>query len=174
MADVFISLGTNVDREFYLEQGLNALADLFGELTLSSLYESEAVGFAGRPFFNMVIGVSTKLPLAEVASKLRAIEYANGREQDAKKFSPRTLDLDILLYDEVIQDSPVQLPRAEILENAFVLWPLAEIAPTRIHPIANKTYQALWQAYDKSKQQLEVMPLNWQAKNNSKELNIQS
>lgn len=174
MADVYISLGTNVDREYHLTQGLDALSLKFGELALSSLFESEAVGFAGRPFFNMVIGLSTSLTLDEVATILRGIEYANGRELDAKKFSPRTLDLDILLYDDVIQASPVQLPRAEILHNAFVLWPLAEIAPKLLHPVTKQSYESLWQAYDKSHQQLKIVPLSWQAKKQNKEFDIHS
>ena len=162
MARIYISLGTNVERDYYVQQGLNALAEHFGELTLSSLFESEAVGFAGAPFFNMVIGIATDKNVEEVVRLLRDIEFANGRSQDAKKYSPRTLDLDLLLFDDLIIDTPAQLPREEITQNAFVLWPLAEIAGELLHPILQVSYRQLWHDYDKSKQKLAKVPLMWQ------------
>lgn len=164
MAQLFISLGSNIDREYYLEQGLNALESAFGCLQLSSLFESEAVGFDGKPFYNMVIGVSTTLSLSDVSHLLRTIEFNNGRSENAKKFSPRTLDLDILLYDDVIATHP-QIPRDEITKNAFVLWPLAELAPQLKHPVLEKSYETLWQQYDQNLQQLKKVPLLWTAKN---------
>lgn len=162
MAQIFISLGTNIDRELYVEKGLTALAQQFGQLTLSSLFESEAVGFSGSPFFNMVIGANTNQSLDEVAAILRKIEFDHGREKDAKKFSPRTLDLDLLLYDNVIATTPAQIPREEIVHNAFVLCPLAEIASHLVHPVLQVSYQQLWQNYDKQRQVLRKVPLTWQ------------
>lgn len=164
MAEIYISLGSNINRQYHVEKGLDALAELFGSLSLSSLFESEAVGFAGKPFYNMVIGATTERLLTEVAQALRDIEYANGRSKDAKKFSPRTLDLDLLLYDDVIAKQPAQIPRDEITKNAFVLWPLAEIAGELVHPVIGKSYQALWQEYDKNQQQLNKVPLMWSEK----------
>lgn len=161
MAQVYLSIGTNVDRDYNLSCGLNALTSNFGELRLSSLFESEAVGFNGSSFYNMVVGFETTMPLPELADVLREIEFAYGREVDAKKFSPRTLDLDILLYDDVVSEGPVQLPRAEIAFNAFVLWPLSEIAGDLYHPTLNQTYLSLWQAFDQHSQQLEKVPLKW-------------
>lgn len=163
MAEIYISLGSNINRQHYIKHGLNALTDAFGTLMLSSLFESEAVGFAGKPFYNMVVGVKTEQTLAEVATTLRAIEFAHGRCQNAKKFSPRTLDLDLLLYDDVIAESPAQIPRDEITKNAFVLWPLAELAGHLIHPVIGKSYNQLWQQYDKNNQKLKKVPLIWQA-----------
>jgi 2-amino-4-hydroxy-6-hydroxymethyldihydropteridine diphosphokinase len=164
MTEIYISLGSNINRQHNVEKGLDALAQLLGSLTLSSLFESEAIGFAGKPFYNMVIGATTELSLEDLAQSLRIIEYANGRSQNAKKFSPRTLDLDLLLYGDVIAQQPAQIPRDEITKNAFVLWPLAEIASALVHPIVGKSYQALWQAYDKSQQKLNVVPLTWSEK----------
>ena len=161
MAQIYISLGTNIKRDFYLNQGLIALQQTFGQLILSSLYESDPVGFVGNSFYNIVIGVSTHLSVNDVASLLREIEFANGREQNAKKFSPRTLDLDLLLYDDLILAEPAQIPRDEITKNAFVLWPLAEIAPQLKHPILQQSYLQLWQNYDQASQQLTQKPLNW-------------
>lgn len=160
MTDIYISLGSNVNRLDNVKAGLIALTAEFGSLTLSSLFASQAVGFEGAEFYNMVIKANTELSVSQVAEKLRAIEFTYGREVDAKKFSPRTLDLDLLLFDQLIIETPVQLPRAEITENAFVLWPLAEIAPLLMHPIKHKNYQQLWQQYNK-KQQLEIVPFTW-------------
>lgn len=161
MAQVYLSLGTNINREENIHHGLSSLHQLFGELILSSLFESEAVGFNGSPFYNMVVGFSTSLDLASLHDTLRAIEFEYGRELHAKKFSPRTLDIDILLYDDVIVNKPAQLPRDEILFNAFVLWPLAEVAGQLLHPVTKESYSQLWQHFDKSKQRLKQIPLTW-------------
>jgi 2-amino-4-hydroxy-6-hydroxymethyldihydropteridine diphosphokinase len=161
MARLYISLGSNINRQQYVNTGLTALEALFGELTLSSLFASKAVGFDGAEFYNMVIGATTELNIEQVAKALRDIEFANGRQLNAKKYSPRTLDLDLLLFEDLILDDPAQIPRAEITENAFVLWPLAEVAPHLKHPILNKSYQQLWQAYDKTQQQLTIVDFTW-------------
>jgi len=161
MAEIFISLGTNVEREHHLNSGLVALQQAFGVLKLSSLFESEAVGFLGQPFYNMVIGIRTEQSIAQVAKLLRDIEFQHGRPINAKKYSPRTLDLDLLLCDQLILQQPVQIPRDEITRNAFVLWPLAELAPTHLHPILKTSYQQLWQAFDRSSQQIAKVPFSW-------------
>jgi len=162
MAQIYISLGSNVEREHYVDAGLSALAKVYGQLALSSLFESEAVGFSGAAFYNLVISITTNSSVEQVAEQLRTIEFAHGRSADAKKYSPRTLDLDLLLYDDLICENPAQLPRDEITKNAFVLWPLAELAPKLMHPVLNSSYQQLWQDYDKSSQHLRKVPLNWQ------------
>lgn len=162
MVQVYLSIGSNIEREKHLRSGLATLADLFDVLTLSSLFESEAVGFDGSPFYNMVVGFQTNQSIEKLSNTLRDVEFKFGRELNAKKFSPRTLDLDILLYGELIQTSPVQLPRDEITYNAFVLWPLAEIAPQQVHPVLKKSYQSLWQDFDKTTQKLQIIPFNWQ------------
>ena len=165
MATIYISLGSNVERKYHVQHGLKALAETFNlafdQLILSSLFESEAVGFSGNAFYNMVVGIKTQCSVENVAFKLRDIEIKYGRSVDAKKFSPRTLDLDLLLYDNLIIDSPAQLPRDEINKNAFVLWPLSEIAPTLVHPIIKQNYQTLWQNYNKESQQLTIVNNCW-------------
>jgi len=165
MASIYISLGSNVDRDYHVQNGLIALAKTFNlsfeQLSLSSLFESEAIGFSGNAFYNMVIGINTQCSVEQVALKLRDIEISYGRTLDAKKFSPRTLDLDLLLYDDLIIDTPAQLPRDEIDKNAFVLWPLSEIAPKLVHPIIKLDYQTLWQQYDKASQQLTIVENCW-------------
>jgi len=109
----------------------------------------------------MVIGIKTHDSVEQVAIKLRNIEINFGRTLDVKKFSPRTLDLDLLLYDDLIINSPAQLPRDEIDKNAFVLWPLSEVAPKLVHPVIKENYQTLWQNYDKTSQQLNIIANCW-------------
>lgn len=133
---------------------LIALKPHFNDLVHSSVFESEAVGFAGNNFYNSVVGATTDMPLADVCSLLKQIERNNGRTANDKKFSPRTLDLDLLFYDDVICDSPAQLPRDEITKNAFVLQPLAEVAPHFYHPVAQQTIANLWREYNNPQQKL--------------------
>jgi 2-amino-4-hydroxy-6-hydroxymethyldihydropteridine diphosphokinase len=86
---------------------------------------------------------------------LSEIEDANQRDRSGPKFSSRTLDLDLLLYDDlVLSENGLTLPRDEILKNAFVLWPLAEIAPELKHPVVKKTYAELWAEFDRAKERL--------------------
>lgn len=160
---IFISVGSNVNREKHIKAGLDAMHQVFGPLLLSCVYESESVGFKGSNFYNLVVQASTHLGVIEVVQILKEIEKDNLRSHEGKKFSPRTLDLDLLLYDKVITVKPVELPRGEILYNAFVLQPLAEIAPLLTHPISDESYQALWYKYDKNKQHLWPIDFTWSA-----------
>lgn len=160
MVSVYISVGSNINRDFNVRGGVKMLAEHFGALTLSSVYESAAVGFSGDPFYNLVVGVQTNLSISDCVNLLKKIEDQFGRVRGAEKFSGRTLDLDLLTYDQVICDVPVQLPRGEITENAFVLWPLAEIAPEQIHPTTRQSYAELWQAYNKP-QKLWPIDFSW-------------
>ncbi|GIU44298.1 2-amino-4-hydroxy-6-hydroxymethyldihydropteridine diphosphokinase [Shewanella algidipiscicola] len=161
MARIFISIGSNIDAEHYFNVALKALTDHFSNLCLSSVFESEAVGFKGSNFLNMVVAGDTPLSVAQVVALFKRIEQDNGRSLGAKKYSPRTLDLDLLLYDDWVGQIPVELPRAEITTNAFVLWPLAEIAPTLLHPVEQQTYQTLWDNFDKSQQKLWPIEFHW-------------
>jgi 2-amino-4-hydroxy-6-hydroxymethyldihydropteridine diphosphokinase len=155
MATIYISLGSNINREHNTRAGIRAMRQRFGELQLSSVYESEAVGFDGDAFFNMVIACEVDEDVHSVNRALAEIEDAHGRDRSGPRFSSRTLDLDLLLYDDLVLDeNGLRLPREEILNNAFVLWPLAEIAPQRIHPVTGKTYAELWADFDKSRETL--------------------
>ncbi|MCG6938505.1 MAG: 2-amino-4-hydroxy-6-hydroxymethyldihydropteridine diphosphokinase [Gammaproteobacteria bacterium] len=156
MATIYISLGSNINREQNTRAGIRALKRAFGDLILSSVYESEAVGFNGDAFYNMVIACETGMPVHDVNRILRGIEDANGRDRSGPRFSSRTLDLDLLLYDDLILDeNGLKLPRDEILKNAFVLWPLAEIAPELRHPESGISYKKLWSDFDKNKENLK-------------------
>ncbi|MBN8429286.1 2-amino-4-hydroxy-6-hydroxymethyldihydropteridine diphosphokinase [Microbulbifer salipaludis] len=162
MATVYLSLGSNIEREKHLSAGLDALVKAFGDLRISQVYESESVGFAGDDFYNLVAAIDTDLSVGALALHLRQIEDENGRQRSGPKFSARTLDIDILTYDELTGEvDGIQLPRDEILKNAFVLLPLSELAPDTLHPVVGKTYQQLWEAYDQSSQKLWPVEFDW-------------
>lgn len=162
MTRVYLSLGSNLDREKNIVAGLDALAQQFGELQISRVYESESVGFKGSRFFNLVIGLETDKSVAALSEVLKAIEDDNGRVRVGPKYSPRTLDIDILTYDNMVgTEAGVALPRGEILDNAFVLLPLSELAPQARHPLVGHTYSSLWDAYDKSSQALWPIDFYW-------------
>lgn len=160
MARLYISIGSNVDKEHYIPKSLELVKTHFSEVTVSSVFESEAVGFNGNNFYNLVVACSTTMDLEQTYRLLKQIELDNGRTHHDKKFSPRTLDLDILLFDDMVCETPAQLPRDEITKNAFVLWPLAEIAPDLIHPTVKVSIGQLWQNYNKDSQKLWKVELD--------------
>lgn len=165
MATVYLNLGSNIEREARLCAGLDALQHRFGPARLSSVYESEAVGFVGDPFLNMAAGIETELPPEQLAADLRELEYRHGRDPASERFTSRSLDIDILTYDDRVGNfSGLELPRPEILYNAFVLWPLAELAPDARHPVARRSYRELWQSFDQHSQQLWPVDFYWAGK----------
>lgn len=155
MTTIYISLGSNVDPQRYLRAAVEALCARFSDVTCSPVYRSAAVGFNGDDFLNLVACAQTDLAVSDVQQQLCRIEDANDRRRDVPRFSPRTLDLDLLLYgDEVTAANGVVLPRAEILTHAFVLKPLSDLAPDGLHPVVKRRYAELWQGFDKSAQPL--------------------
>jgi 2-amino-4-hydroxy-6-hydroxymethyldihydropteridine diphosphokinase len=162
MSQVYVSIGSNIDRTKHIIAGLDNLSVYFGRLVISSVYESDSVGFDGAAFFNLVVGFETDFSIAELFHCLRAIEFDNGRRRSCSKFSSRTLDIDILSYDDCSGEiDGVELPRAEINHNAFVLWPLAEIAPQVVHPVSGVAYGQLWVDFDKQSQKLKPIDFFW-------------
>lgn len=162
MAHVYVSIGSNINRYQHVGAALDALSTHFGELQISPVYESKSVGFDGSDFLNMVAGFDSDLAVGELSTLLRRVEYDNGRRRDGPKFAPRTLDIDILTYDNSVGDiDGVLLPREEINYNAFVLLPLADIAENVLHPVSKQTYGAMWAAYDKASQQLWPVDFKW-------------
>jgi len=161
MALVYLSLGSNRERELNIGSCLDALQQQFGKLDISSVYESESVGFDGSAFYNLVVAIHTKMAVGELSRSLKTIEDQHGRNRQAPKFSSRTLDIDILTYDDCVGEfDAVHLPRDEITENAFVLLPLAELAGQALHPELKQSYAELWQGYSKA-QKLWPVDFNW-------------
>ncbi len=162
MSQVYISIGSNIDPAQNIRSALADLRRSYPELTISSVYESEAVGFAGDNFYNLVVGFETHDDVFEVARVLRAIEDNHARDRRGPKFSSRTIDLDLLLYDdEIINRDSLNIPRDEITKNAFVLWPLAEIAADKTHPELGCSFGEMWQAYQKESQSLWPIEFEW-------------
>ena len=155
---VYLSLGSNIDREHNIRSGLDALEAVFGELEISPVYESEAVGFDGDAFYNLVVGIRTAMTVAELTTCLKDMERDHGRVRGEKKFSSRTLDIDILTYcDAVGIIDGVQLPRDEIFKHAFVLKPLVDLAPQGVHPETGERYQQILELSNFDKQKLWVV-----------------
>ncbi|MGB5536299.1 MAG: 2-amino-4-hydroxy-6-hydroxymethyldihydropteridine diphosphokinase [Thiogranum sp.] len=153
MARVYVSVGTNIDRERNVASGLAALAREYDGLQQSRLFETQAVGFSGDLFYNLVVAFETGQSPQQVSAVLTRIEDAHGRDRRGGKFSNRSLDLDLLLYDDLVVDEPgLVLPRPEILDYAFVLRPLAEIAGDRKHPVTGVSFAAMWDQFDASSQ----------------------
>ncbi len=151
----WLSLGSNIDPKHRIPAAIEVLREQFGELVVSPVYESEAVGFSGDNFWNLVVGIETRLPATELAQRLREIESEHGRVRGAEKFSSRTLDIDLLTYGHrLIDGEGVQVPRDEILRYAFVLLPLSEVAPDERHPVTGLTYREHWERFDAAGQPL--------------------
>lgn len=153
MPTVYLGIGSNIEPEKNLRAGLAQLRDTLGGIDCSPVYRSTAVGFDGDDFLNLVARCEINLSVAQLSAYLRELEQAFGRPENAKKFSPRKLDVDILLYGQLAGSiDGVELPRREILENAFVLKPLCDLAPELCHPASGKSYRELWQDFKMARQ----------------------
>jgi 2-amino-4-hydroxy-6-hydroxymethyldihydropteridine diphosphokinase len=140
---VYLGLGSNIERETHLQAGLDALASFLVDMRCSAVFESLPVGIKSGPFFNFVVSAYTDLPLMELDRRLKFIEADNGRYAPDRRGLP--LDIDVLLFGDLVGNfDGLVLPRAEILKNAFVLWPLSLIAPDRVHPGVGKSFAVLW------------------------------
>ncbi len=159
---VFLNLGSNIDREHHLRAGLRELRHHYDDLECSAVYETAAVGFEGERFWNLAVSLSTQQSLAELATSLRQLEYDYGRPADAQRFSNRTLDIDIVMFDDLCGSfEGVELPRPELLENAFVLAPMADLAPAMIHPGVGISFEELWKNYDQVSQPLKQLDIDF-------------
>ena len=160
MARVYLSLGSNLEPHRHLRAALAELRERFGELVVSPAYRSASVGFDGAAFVNLAVGLDTELEPEALNDWLHALEDRHGRRRDVPRYSDRTLDVDIVLYGEHVIEGPghLQIPRKE-LRHAFVLKPLADIAPQTRHPVTGQTMAALWAAFPQACEPLSIEPL---------------
>ncbi len=149
MPTIYLGIGSNISPRKNLVHALNELEKRFGKLEKSSVYRSKAYGFEGDDFLNMVIAFESKLTPIEIHGQLEEIQVSTGRDRAARGYSSRPLDIDLLLYDEIVMsEPPIRLPRSDVLRFSFVLGPLAEIAPDLRHPQTHKSYQDHWDDFD--------------------------
>ena len=160
MARVYVSIGSNVDRENRLRQSMDLLRGSFSDVDVSPVYDSAAVGFEGSNFLNLVVGFDTKLEVEAVTAIFHEIENQLGRDRSLPKFASRSIDLDTLVYDDRILNVPgIRIPRPEILVNAFVLKPLQDIAPDELHPETGESYADHWRRMAPTAPRLDLFPL---------------
>ena len=158
---VYVGIGSNQQRETRIRQAVVALGRRFGPLQLSPIYNSAAFGFDGSDFLNLVAAFETQLDAEAVVDEFHAIEDRLGRDRSLPKFASRPIDLDILLYgDLVIDTEKFHLPRREILEHPFVLKPLQDLAPDAKHPQSGETYRELWRRMEPRVTGLEAYSLD--------------
>ena len=149
MPIVYLGLGSNLDAEANLRLASRELRNRFGLPKISAVYRNKAMGFDGDDFLNAVACIETRLSPHELCAELEEIHRVAGRERTSEKYSSRTLDIDLLLYDQlVIDDPPVRVPREDVLQFSFVLGPLAEIAPDYRHPVTGRLISEHWQEFD--------------------------
>ena len=160
MSRVYLSLGSNIEPEQHLRAAIDALQAHFGDLVVSNVIRTEAVGFDGPAFLNMAVGLDTEWTPQDLDHWLHELEDRQGRRRDVERYSSRTLDIDIILFGDLIVEGPghLQIPRDE-LKHAFVLAPLAEIAPHICHPLNGKTMQALWRNHSSHDQPIQIVDL---------------
>jgi len=161
MARIWCSIGSNIERQQHVCGAIQVLREYFGTLQLSPVYETEAVGFEAAAFYNLVAGFDSDLSARQIQQIFRRIEDQHGRQRQQNKFSSRTLDLDLLTWgDEVIQQDGLQLPRDEIERYAFVLKPLADVAPEQCHPLSGLSFAQMWQDSSMQEQKLRLIELD--------------
>lgn len=162
MVQAVVGLGSNIDRDTNIPRALAALDAAFGPLRVSSLYDTEAEGFDGPPFYNLAVAFETQLEPQALADTLRQMEYRLGRPPDARKLSSRAIDIDLLLYgDACIHTERLHLPRPEIHERPWWLAALAELLPEMRCPGTDETFAQHWAAFDRSRARQRRLPLPW-------------
>jgi len=162
MATVYLGLGSNESPEANLRLAISELEKRYGELAVSTTYRSAAVGFDGADFLNLAVRIECDDSPLAICDAIELIHDLAGRVRGSDKWESRTLDIDLLLYgDLVMNERPVRVPRDDILRYSFVLRPLAELAPDQVHPVTGKTMFEHWQEFDASSHPLEEVSVAW-------------
>ena len=155
MPRVYVGIGSNIDRENNIRGAVRELTARYGPLTLSPVYESQALGFEGQNFYNLVVAFDAPESVERVKETLARIESRFGRTRENTRFAPRTLDLDLLLHGAAVRrHDHVKLPHPDIQRYSFVLRPLADIAPDSRHPETGLTYAEMWRQLNKSQPEI--------------------
>jgi len=155
---VYVAAGSNVAPRENLARAVAALRHEFPGVRFSSWYRNRAVGFEGEDFINLVAAFDTELPLPQVLARLHAIVVGGGGPRAAPRWAPRSMDLDVLLYGDLVCDEPtVKVPRPDLLKRAYMLGPLAQLAPQLLHPTEHTTIGELWQRFDRAAHPLEAV-----------------
>lgn len=144
----YLSLGSNIEPGLHLPQALAALRQRFGAVQCSPIYRNPAVGYAGPDFLNLAAAIDCPLSPNALSAWLRALEQQHGRDRSLPRFADRPLDVDVVLFGErrFKVNGGLALPRPE-LDQAFVLKPLSDLAPTWVPPGATDTLASLWRQH---------------------------
>jgi len=159
MIQVYVGGGSNIDRVNNINTGVAALKEQFSNVIVSPVYESRPFGFEGNNFYNFVAGFETGLDIESLCAALRRIERQCGRQRNQARFSSRTLDIDLLLYGDLVSEEK-GIPRQDIAKYDFVLKPLADIAPESPHPQTGVPMASMWTVYAETKSILADVELN--------------
>jgi 2-amino-4-hydroxy-6-hydroxymethyldihydropteridine diphosphokinase len=163
MAVVFLGIGSNKSPEKNLRLAVNELRSRYGEVVLSFVYRNAAVGFDGDDFLNLVLRLNSDDSALSICNEIELIHNLAGRDRGSNKWEARTLDIDLLLYNDLVRDErPVHVPRSDVLQYSFVLRPLAEIAPDHVHPVTGKTLLQHWQEFDAASHPLEQVNVDFE------------
>lgn len=156
MTRVYLGMGSNIDPERNIVLGLREIERRFGKPDVSPVYRAPAVGFDGEDFLNLVVRIDCSLPALELIDKIESIHELAGRQRSAdNKWVARSLDIDLLLYGDLVSpERPLRVPRTDVLDYAFVLKPLADLAPGEKHPVTGRSFADHWREFDDSEQPL--------------------
>jgi 2-amino-4-hydroxy-6-hydroxymethyldihydropteridine diphosphokinase len=161
MPDVYVAAGSNVDPLANLRRALAHLEHRFGPLRRSTAYRNPAVGFTGPDFVNLVVGFTTMMSLDDVIAVLHEAESLCGRPRLAPKWAPRSMDLDLLLFGDVVLERPgLTLPRPDLVRRDYMLIPLADIAPGLRHPTLRRSMADLAAEVGSGASALEAVDLD--------------
>ena len=146
MVKVYLGIGSNIDKENNIRGGLHSMASQFGKLSISPIYRCASVGFDGDDFYNLVVSFITHKTIDEVVDETKAIEFEYGRKRNETRYSSRTLDIDLLLYGDVV-DPNYDVPREDIKKYAFVLKPMLDLDNTLVHPASGEALSSIWASF---------------------------
>ena len=162
MAKVFLGIGSNDSPEENLQLAVKELRSRYGELEISAVYKSAAVGFDGADFLNLVVRLQSEDSPLAICNEIELVHNIAGRARESNKWESRPLDIDLLLYNDLVRDDrPVRVPRDDILQYSFVLRPIAELEPGLVHPVTGRTLLEHWQEFDVTSHPLEDISVDF-------------